>query len=93
SQFWSRKRRDSVKHCKGIKYYPSSRAIMPDIKKINSFVDTQYSYVLIDILGPNGFWDKRDNPDTFDTTCDLSILFQAFGLLSPRSNLSGFRII
>lgn len=77
SQFWSRKRRDSVKHCKGIKYYPSSRAFMPDIKKINSFVDTQYSYVLIDILGPDGFWDKRDNPDTFDENYESHGVFNS----------------
>src|SRR5206468_7476881 len=77
SEFWSRQRRDSIKRCKGIKYYPSNRAIMPDIKKINSFVDTQYGYVLVDILGPDGFWDKRGNPDTFDKNYESQGVFNS----------------
>jgi hypothetical protein len=54
--------------CTGIKYIPSDKAIMPDPYKINNFNDTQYGYVLIDILGSDGFWNKRDhiaNPLTF----------------------------
>ena len=77
SRYFSRQRRDSIKCCKGIRYYPSNRAIMPDIKKINSFLDTEYGYVLVDILGPKGFWDKRDNPETFNENYESRGVFNS----------------
>ena len=56
--FWGR--RDSL-DCIGIKYIPSNNAIMPDPYKINTFNEIRYGYILIDMLGPDGFWNKRDN--------------------------------
>ena len=40
---------------------------MPDITKINSFKDTRYGYILIDITSIEGFWHRRFDKDIFDT--------------------------
>jgi hypothetical protein len=50
---------------------------MPNIKKIDSFIDTQYGYILIDILGSDGFWDRRYNPETFDENYESRGIFNS----------------
>jgi hypothetical protein len=63
--FWGRKDSDN---CFGIRYCPVKEAIMPDEKDIRSFKETSYGYVLVDILGPEGFYSRRDpelHPETF----------------------------
>ena len=76
-RFWVRQRRDSTKDCKGIKYYPSNTAIMPNIKKINSFKDTQYGYILVNILDPDGFWQRRYSPETFNENYESRGIFNS----------------
>jgi hypothetical protein len=55
--FWGRKDSDN---CFGIRYHPAQEAMMPDEKGIRSFKETSYGYVLIDMLGREGFYGRRD---------------------------------
>jgi hypothetical protein len=54
----------------GIRYYPANIAIAQNEFRVDSFNKTSFPYVLIDMLGSEGFWDKRDhklNPATFSS--------------------------
>jgi hypothetical protein len=43
----------------GIRYYPAKETFTQDEFKIDSINKTDFPYVLVDILGSEGFWDKR----------------------------------
>lgn len=60
--FWEP--RDSM-NSTGIRYVPADEAFMPDENNIGSFKDTEYGYVLIDILGPEGLWERINDTLTF----------------------------
>ena len=52
----------------GIRYYPAEQAYVQDEFEVDSLNKTYFPYVLVDLLGPSGFWDKRDpklNNSTF----------------------------
>jgi hypothetical protein len=51
----------------GIRYIPSYTTEAPDEGKIGKFRETTFGYVLIDILGENGFWKRRKNRETFSS--------------------------
>ena len=60
--FWDG--RDSKKAI-GIRYVPGNIAMVPEIQSIRSFRETEATYVLIDIAGDEGFWQRRNDPLTF----------------------------
>jgi hypothetical protein len=49
----------------GIRYIPTHIAEAPDEGKIGTFRETTLGYILIDILGKEGFWKRRKNRETF----------------------------
>ncbi len=61
--------RDSLRRI-GIRYYPDKIPSQQDEFKVDSFYNTSFPYVLVDLIGPEGLWDKRDeklNPATFSS--------------------------
>jgi hypothetical protein len=65
SPWWMFWEPNDSKDCIGIRYVPDDEAFMPVESKISSFRITDYGYVLIDIAGPAGFWNRQhDYPNS-----------------------------
>lgn len=51
----------------GIKYIPKNKSQKIEIKDIKSFSQTEHGYVLVDMLGQEGFWKRRNDSSLFGT--------------------------
>lgn len=49
----------------GIKYVPGKKSKHIDNKEISTFEETQKNYVLINLLGKEGFWEQRNDETLF----------------------------
>jgi len=59
---WTRDKTTST----GIRYIPKNKAQKIDENKIDSFEETECEYVLVDMLGSEGFWRRRNDVSLFE---------------------------